>query len=95
MIVPEITDHGACAEALTDDEIAEDIIGLSDALMTLLEGRPAVIIAAACLRVVADVTVNDRAPGPVPDDFYSRAAALLRTYVADASHFAADPDPLP
>lgn len=77
-------------ETMTDDEAAEAIIDLSDALMTLLAGRPNVVVADACLRVIAEVLVSEYGPGPVPPDIFGEVAALLRGHVGDASHFGID-----
>jgi hypothetical protein len=77
-------------ETMTDDETAEAIIDLSDALMTLLAGRPNVVVGDACLRVIAEVLVDEYAPGPVPPDSFDKVAALLRGHVGNASHFGLD-----
>lgn len=78
------------SETLSQDEIAEASIDLSDALMTLLAGRPNAVVADACLRVVADALVSGYSPGPVPPDIFDEVAALLRGHVGEVSHFALD-----
>ncbi|GAA0235934.1 hypothetical protein LNAOJCKE_0932 [Methylorubrum aminovorans] len=71
------------ANRLTEEEIAERASLVSEALLILLEGRPSVVAADACLRAAAELIVTEPDDGVTVEEAVSSAVKVLRAYVED------------
>ena len=70
-------------DRLTEEEIAERASLASEALLILLEGRPSVVAADACLRAAAELIVTEPDEGVTVEEALSSAVKVLRAYVED------------
>ncbi len=68
-------------ETMTDDEIHDEAGIVADALLTLLEGRPSVVAADACLRALAELIATEHEDDASPDHALRCCTRALGHYV--------------